>query len=96
MHALALLGRLADTTISAMMAKQVKKLVVDGESCSPAMYSCVLNAFAVAIIRVDLGRWTDAFTRLCGTATSAAHKGNYGVPTVEFELQSSKYEYMLL
>jgi len=93
LHALALLGRLADTAISAMMAKQDKRLVVDGESCSPAMYSCVLNAFAVAIIRVDLGRWTDAFS---GTATSAAHKGNYGVPTVEFELQSSKYEYMLL
>ena len=93
---LALLGRLVDTAKSTMVAQPDKHVVVDLESCSPAMYTCVLNAFAVAIIRVDLGRWTDAFTRLCGTATSAAHKGNYGVPTVEFELQSSKYEYMLL
>jgi len=93
LRALALLGRLADT---AMIAKQDKKVVVDLESCSPAMYTCILNAFAVAIIRVDLGRATDAFTRLCGIATSAARKGNYGVPIVEFEFQSSKHEYMLL
>jgi len=96
LRALALLGRLADTAISAMIAKQDKKVVVDLESCSPAMYTCILNAFAVAIIRVDLGRATDAFTRLCGIATSAARKGNYGVPIVEFEFQSSKHEYMLL
>ncbi len=96
MRALALLGRFADTAMSTMMAKQDKKVVVDLESCSPAMYTCVLNAFAVAIIRVDLGRATDAFTRLCGIATTAARKGNYGVPVVEFEFQSSKHEYMLL
>jgi len=43
-----LLGRLADTAMSMMMAKQDKQVVVDLESCSPAMYTCVLNAFAVA------------------------------------------------
>ncbi len=78
------------------MAKQDKKVVVDLESCSPAMYTYVLNAFAVAIIRVDLGRATGAFTRLCGIATTAARKDNYGVPVVEFELQARKHEYMLL
>lgn len=96
MRALALLGRLADTAMSTMMAKQDKRVVVDLESCSPAVYSCILNAFAVAIIRVDLGRATDAFTRLCGIATTVARKGNYAVPIAEFEFQFSKHKYMLL